>query len=403
MRILIINQPLNNRGDESAHRALVRRLNVAFPLSRLTIIFPSNSIDEVRPFIVDSPTNHYIVPPPIKKWYLVRKCLKFRLFWLGLLHPTVREIIKYIRNSDIVICAPGGICMGGFQDWQHMLLLKLTKFAHKPLIYWGRSIGPFSSVTKENRTFADYSREMLGYFSFLSLRDSKSQLIADELGFRYERTLDTAFLESPICDIPNEIKIELTDNYVIFVPNTLTWQYRYRDIPQKLIDDFWISVISLIAERFKDSKIVMLPQTYGKYVTDGYSYFIKIQKLYGSDRIYTLPDIYGSDLQQNIIAKSKFVIGARYHSIVFAVNKGVPFLSLSYEHKMKGMLETLNAIDKMVNIEEIFSDSEKMENALKDISMKLEYFDVSFMQKSAKGITENCFEDLLAYLRKYDK
>ena len=402
MRILIINQPLNNRGDESAHRALVRRLNAAFPNSMLTVIFPSNTMDEVSQFVLESPGNRYVVIPEKKKWYLARQCLKFRMLWLGKLHPTARSITRYIKDSDIVICAPGGICMGGFQNWQHLLLLKLTKLAHKPLVYWGRSIGPFSSVTEENRTFAEYSREMLGYFSFLSLRDSKSQKIADEMGFSYERTLDTAFLESPLCDIPKEIESELTDSYVVFVPNTLTWHYRYCDVPQEKIDDFWLSVIRLIAEKFKDSKIVMLPQTYGKDVNDGYSYFTKIQKLYGSDSIYVLPEKYGSDLQQSIIEKSKFVIGSRYHSIVFAVNKGVPFVSLSYEHKMEGMLETLNAIDKMVNIEEIFSDSERMKNALSEISMRLEYFDVSLMQRSAKDITNKCFERLLVYLRKYE-
>ena len=69
---------------------------------------------------------------------------------------------------------------------------------------------------------------------------------------------------------------------------------------------------------------------------------------------------------------------------------------------MEGMLETLNAIDKMVNIEEIFSDSERMKNALSEISMRLEYFDVSLMQRSAKDITNKCFERLLVYLRKYE-
>lgn len=239
---------------------------------------------------------------------------------------------------------------------------------------------------------------MLGYFSFLSLRDSKSQKIADEMGFSYECTLDTAFLESPVCDIPKEIESELTDSYVVFVPNILTWHYRYCDVPQEKIDDFWLSVIRLIAEKFKDSKIVMLPQTYGKDVNDGYSYFTKIQKLYGSDRLFVLPEKYGSDIQQSIISNSRFVVGARYHSIVFAVNKGVPFLSLSYEHKMEGMLEMLKALDKKVNIEGLFSDPERKDQALSEISARLESFDATPIQKSAKDITDNCFERLLSYL-----
>ena len=39
MNILIVNQPLNNRGDESAHKGLVRRLSKQYPKAEINVLF----------------------------------------------------------------------------------------------------------------------------------------------------------------------------------------------------------------------------------------------------------------------------------------------------------------------------------------------------------------------------
>ena len=58
--ILIINQPLGNRGDESAHRALVRNLNEALPNVKITILFVGYKKDAVDSFVVDHPYHLYV-------------------------------------------------------------------------------------------------------------------------------------------------------------------------------------------------------------------------------------------------------------------------------------------------------------------------------------------------------
>lgn len=39
MNILLINQPLNNRGDEAAHKALVRTLSKDYSDSHIEVLF----------------------------------------------------------------------------------------------------------------------------------------------------------------------------------------------------------------------------------------------------------------------------------------------------------------------------------------------------------------------------
>lgn len=64
-----------------------------------------------------------------------------------------RTYFASLQKADLIICAPGGICMGGFQDWNHLFYLQLAKYARKPLAYYGRSFGPFPITTKSNRDF----------------------------------------------------------------------------------------------------------------------------------------------------------------------------------------------------------------------------------------------------------
>ena len=55
-------------------------------------------------------------------------------------------------------------------------------------------------------------------------------------------------------------------------------------------------------------------------------------------------------MQQFIIKDADFVVGARYHSIVFAIKCRTPFFALSYEHKIVGMLELLQLSDFCTDI-----------------------------------------------------
>ena len=109
--------------------------------------------------------------------------------------------------------------MGGFQDWNHLYMLKWAKHCHRPLAYFGRSFGPFPIETDNERLFKEISLEMLNYFSFLSIRDKVTERLADELKIPYISTVDTAFLDSPEVKIPYELQLTLNNKqYMVFVP-----------------------------------------------------------------------------------------------------------------------------------------------------------------------------------------
>lgn len=348
MNILVINQPPYNRGDESAHKGLIRALLKSIPKIKIRVMSPASMDESVRQYAINSAQVEYIQEP--------RRILKFdQIRWLGLFfglkfvwyfHPTFWKYKKIYQWADVVLCAPGGICMGGFQDWDHLFRLVLAKFYKRKLIYYGRSFGPFSDATKLSRTFKKISQEMLHYFSFLSIRDHETEIIAQKLGIPYIPTVDSAFLDTPSVELPYEIKKQLNGkDYMVFVPNYLLWHYFYKNkIQHETILDFYGRLIDEILLINPRVHIVMLPQLFcgHEYEFNDIDFFRDLATQKKDPRIIIFPDCYGSDIQQSIIKNAQYVIGSRYHSIVFAINQGVPCIALSYEHKMKGLMESLN-------------------------------------------------------------
>ena len=361
MNILIVNQPLRNRGDESAHRALIRSMLQAIPDAHICVLYYCEKADAVNQFVVKNERVKYVIEfNPYQHQLLafdfLRKGLKNSLFWL---HPYVYKYLRHYRWADVVVCAPGGICMGGFMDSWHEEQLLIAMKLRKPIFYYGRSIGPFWDEPKEKKVFKQQAIRILNYASYVSLRDATSIKIAKDLGIdNVIETTDTAFLDYPQVEIPEEILREIDrKEYVVFVPNSLVWHYFYRG---KATGDevvtYWSKVASVIAKHYPNHKIVMLPQTslQGKALDDKYL-FQDIQKHCPGLDIFVSDDIYSSDIQQQIIRGADVVFGARYHSIVFAINNNVPFVSFSYEHKMSGLLDEIGLQDEMIDITQLFT------------------------------------------------
>ena len=70
-------------------------------------------------------------------------------------------------------------------------------------------------------------------------------------------------------------------------------------------------------------------------------------------KILVVEDKYSSDIQQCIIEKSQLIIGARYHSVIFGLNRSTPVIALNYEHKIEGVLDLLNVKDSIINFKNI--------------------------------------------------
>ena len=404
MKILIVNQPYFNRGDEAAHKALIRSLLARVPNLQIRVLSYVQYMESIRQFSIDDDRVQYIYEPMGYKrhsffWYGMRHSLT--LLWN--FNPVFWKLRRIYRWADLILCAPGGICMGGFQAWQHLFHLKLAQFYHRPLAYYGRSFGPFPTATKDNRVFKERSLEMLHYFSFLSIRDKKSEELAKELGINYVSTVDSAFLETPETDIPFELRAAIKNlPYMVFVPNYLLWHYAYCGrVSHETVMNFYSRVMDEVWAQYPDYHIVMLPQLFGEkdYALRDVDFFRDLAMLKNDSRVIVTPDCYSSDIQQSVIGGARFVIGARYHSIVFAINQGVPFVALSYEHKISGLLGTLELTDYCVDFTHSLDSVENQTETIQRVRLLISRLSPNPEgRERAKAIASDCFNKFVEFL-----
>lgn len=412
MKILVIEQPLNNRGDESAHRGLINKFIQEYPDVQIKVLFYGRQDREINEFKVNSSQIEYVnihLGVTLKRYFgrVIKLIMMLNMPYLLYLLPKIRIMLRFYRDADYILCAPGGMNLGGFQDWTHQAFLNLAMYEHKEIIYYGRSIGPFSETTYLNRLFKKNSERLLKYFGYVSLRDAKSQSIAKKLRIKYTPTIDSAFLVETKTDIPRFFVEKMNeDPYIIFVPNSLAWHKNFKLYTFEEIKSFWITLLNKLTESYPKYKIVMLPQTigYSKLLPDGYIYFNEIKNQSNfPNRVFVLEEQYGSDIQQSIISNASFLIGARYHSIIFSINQAVPFISLSYEHKMNGVVEILNKKDCEFDLVENFASrpmsvilqSDLIERIVKKTQTLKSIKDT---QKLAHDIANNGFEMLKTFI-----
>lgn len=293
-KIAIINQPLFNRGDQAAHFALLRYLN-RFTDFDITVLSIHDSHNSVIEFANGATGVNYITFPPFKKNMrrYFRRIMSMPDIVIKLLQrtPSIKAYNEIIKEADFVLCAPGGICMGGYKNWVHIWNLANAIALNKRTGIIGRSIGPFFERTRRERIFKKRSIQILKSVDYLSLRDRFSQRIADDLGISYIPTVDTAFAVKPeINNFPQELSFLLKEPYVVFVPNQLyRWHPYYKQLSGNNVDCFYLKVIRAILER--GVQVIMLPQLFGSEKGDR-NYFIQLADTLESSRVCVLADIY---------------------------------------------------------------------------------------------------------------
>lgn len=95
--------------------------------------------------------------------------------------------------------------------------------------------------------------------------------------------------------------------------------------------------------------VVFIPQLYGK----GNDYDLMRKFCYNINDYYVVTasdERYDTYFQQYLIGQLYAVIGMRYHSNIFSAKMGTPFISISYEQKMKGFMEKMNLTDYCIDL-----------------------------------------------------
>jgi colanic acid/amylovoran biosynthesis protein len=367
MKILIINQHTSNHGDEAAGKALMSKLSKLKTIKTINILYNAINLTKEEYLNIE---NYEVIHNETGMLTNLERIIIIMTFIFPFfimknifnISSRLKKEMELINASDKIINAPGGVNIGPYRRWRYLWRLFVAIKLKKDVAIYSISFGPIPN----NYLFKKTSTYVLENVKFLSLRDTKSHVFAEEMNLNYFKSIDTAFLD----EIENnklDDKLEFLSNleYIVFVPNQLfKWHPYFKKIDPAQLNNFYVNIMNLFIS--KDINIVLLPQLFG--FGNDTKYFDELSlKVSDKTMIHIIDNSYDSEVQQKIIEKSEFVIGARYHSIIFAINNGVPFYSLSYEHKMLNTLETLNLEKYCVELLKFTSGSKKESDILEEL------------------------------------
>ena len=100
---------------------------------------------------------------------------------------------------------------------------------------------------------------------------------------------------------------------------------------------------------------MFIPQLYG----NGNDYDLMKSFCFDSDNYFVVTatdEYYDTYFQQYLIGQLYAVIGMRYHSNIFSAKMGTPFISVSYEQKMKGFMNKIRLSEYCIDLQELSTE-----------------------------------------------
>jgi colanic acid/amylovoran biosynthesis protein len=356
MNIFVINAHSDNRGDEAAIKAMTDELLRLYPTAEITISrqggadYPcmDKRVKQIKRF-------------PVNGSKIDQLSFFVSIFTKGKLAITKdgKEFLNTVRKADIVLHAPGGPSIGdiyGQVEWLYLLRLDLIRRMNKRYMFYAPSMGPFHNK-RNNRL----RKKVILSAEKIILRDPISIEYLKQFmpEVKVEHAMDSALqhditetrLETTYND-SNEIK-EFLENHKRVIGLTITdlrWHpvYGKSNVATQIEQTFKCFIKEKVDAGYG---IIFVPQLYGegndyelmkKYMLEKNTYIL------AADR-----DEYDTYFQQYLIGKLYAVIGMRYHSNIFSAKMGTPFVSVSYEQKMQGFMESVELSDYCLPVHEL--------------------------------------------------
>lgn len=356
MKIMVVNAHWNNRGDEAAVRAMIDELHQIYPNSEIAVQIMLDQIDQ---FPYDG--NIQAIPLyPRKKDY--PECLLTCLTKGHLIFSRKgKQFFRSLREADLVLHAPGGPSIGDIYvttgEINYLIKFLLIHWFKKPYLFYAPSMGPFRS--KKHRRLRRYA---LNHADMICVREPiTKQYLQEQLGIDKEIkvTLDSAF-QHPIDVAENEKELDsypalkefldTSSKVAVLTITDLAWNPKYQQdkVLQERIRSSFDSFIDKIIQ--KGYSVLFIPQLFGSF--NDRNYMLSFQR----ENCFVMDDTHDCYFQQYIISQVDVVVGMRYHSNIFSAKMAIPFISVSYEQKMKGFMQKVGLQDYCIELHNLSSD-----------------------------------------------
>lgn len=350
IHVLVLNQHGNNRGDESALRAMLAgienqsELPVAFTVLHQ---FAEADVD------LDVPQRTRWISLVPSFWEAARMAVfvasvLIGVRWRAVLGRWGRSVVDACREADIAVSAPGGPYFGDLyagHELLHWFYVWLADRFGTPLMLYAPSVGPFDS-----QLLNPLRRRLFQRFRALTVRESISlEHLKMLLGNANPLPIlvTDAALQRPLPPLDRQEyfgprRRELADHFLIGV-SAIAWRYPHHSNPAVAQAEYERVVLDAMLHLHACRKVhfLLVPQLYGAAHSD-VPYLQRLAARLPPEVSWELVDPRAnSDYQQRLFGMVDMYFTSRYHPQIFAISNAVPGVCIYYEHKALGFLRQL--------------------------------------------------------------
>ncbi len=236
----------------------------------------------------------------------------------------VVSIIKKLMTSDALVFGGGSLLQDVTSNrsiYYYLFLIRLAKVMKNKVIMLSQGIGPILNENSRKVT-----ANTLNKVDYITVRDKQSKEFLENIGVNENLISLSA---DPVINFRAEDKYEknsLEKKRVCF--SLRNW--KNSDVSCK---------ISHVAERLIKNNIEchFIPF----YYNEDLELINEINQNIGDDAFYYKERL-STNEAYDIIKDMNLLVGVRLHSLIFAASAGVPFVAVSYDHKVDHFAESVN-------------------------------------------------------------
>jgi len=246
----------------------------------------------------------------------------------------VLSIIKRLKTSNALVFGGGSLLQDVTSKrsiYYYLFLIKLAKLMGNKVIMLSQGIGPI--LNEKSRKITSNT---LNKVDFISVRDKQSKEFLEDIGVDKNKISLSA---DPVINFRAGEKQENKNEGKKKVCFSLR-NWKSANVSGK---------ISSIAEKLTENNIEchFIPF----YYNEDLELVNEIEKNIGEAATYYKERL-STNEAYDIIKNMNLLVGVRLHSLIFAASADVPFVAVSYDHKVDHFVESVN-MNVACNIEDI--------------------------------------------------
>ncbi len=271
-------------------------------------------------------------------WAIVRRIFKIRL-WLP---RKIRETVQIYDSADLIIPVGGGYLRSRAGVKETMVLVFqvfpfiFSAILGKISVGYSQSVGPFGSKLQEK--IAEFGVKRL---DGIIAREKITEALLRDWGLSEEVHLssDSGFAFTTLNEFDLRQHIGIESGKMLVGMTVRDWM---KSAAQEEYEKTMGEFCDRLVERY-DAEIVFLPQVTVETHKDDDR--ICAKKVYGFVRhkaaVHLLEEHMNLHELKAAYGCLDYLVGTRFHSVIFALTSGVPSIAIGYEHKTHGIMADL--------------------------------------------------------------